>query len=279
MKFKGLESLTDSSSNFTLDDEFKSKRIPNEEVYSEFVKYLRPEGISAGETMASSALFGYFFDVNENIVDRLTSYILEHTLTRFENAKRQAYTACLKITFHLSVAVASNLKQGHPPEAGMIKLGLIEMVARFEREKRTISHVAEIAQLMDSIFAAFLAHDLESVERLLAIRKNTKTYPYMDALARDMFKCASYQVINGKNILRFNNPAVREKFLLLFDAHRDWKGGRFMATFPGEYTCFLASPFLASYCLAWIYLQSFASEPVFQISKADMRLILTDTYA
>jgi hypothetical protein len=277
MKFKELESLQDASIYFIQDNNFKRKLFPNESVCDGLAKYLGPEGDQHHDGATSYALGGYFFDADQFLVDGLMSLISEHGLTHFENYKRKGRSA--NILFHLTIAVARTYKSGVPPDAAIIKSGLIETVLRFEKEKRTLHHFTDIKALIDSVFSAFLAHDLESVERLLSIRKNSKTFPFMDALAREMLKCASYQVIGESKIIRFRNAAVKENFLELLDAHRDWTRKRFMAKYPSDYCCFLVHPFLASYCLAWIFLVSFAEEPIFYVSKQDMRLILTDTQA
>jgi hypothetical protein len=277
MKFIELDSFEDASKYFIQDTEFYRKLIPNDCDYAELLNYLGPETNLHQEGVVSYALSGYIFVANPILVDGLFNLIEKNGLLHFDNHRCEGRLA--NILFHLPVAVAKTYKSGFWPDTDIIKAGLVEVVQRFEQNKRTTVHLSHISDLIDSIFAAYLAQDLESVEKLLAIRKNSKTFPFMDSLAREMFKCASYQVIDGRKIIRFSDNVVKENFIRLLDAHRDWTRNRFMKIFPDEYCCFLAHPFLASYCLAWIFLQSFAQEPVFNISKQDMRLILTDTQA
>jgi hypothetical protein len=275
--FKGLEALQDASEYFIQDELFNRQLMPDQSQYLNFIKYLGPHGGNYGdEDHTSYALSGYLFDADEVAVNGMLDLVSEHGLARYENAALSGKIP--SVLFHLPVAVARTCRLGIPPDASTISEGLKLVLTYFENQKKkSISHVSDVKTLIDSTYAGFLAQDLEAVEKLLFIRKNHREYPYMDQLARDMLVYSKQLEIDGHKILRIQNIETQSAFVSLFDAHRDWTRKMFMKKFPSDYNCFLGIPFIGSYCLAWIYLQSFAPEPIFHISKADMRLILTDT--
>ncbi len=278
MRFTELASLANASEYFQQDEKFKRMRMPSDADCDFLVNQLEPEGASYGdEVIASYALSGYVFDADTNVVNRLMDALSTNWGARFAYSKKT--TNLVSIGFHLPASVGRTCRHGLAPDIETIKSGLAEVVEFFEKNKRSISHVADIKNLVDAVFIAFLAHDLETVEKLLKTRNNSKNYPFMDALARDMFKHAKYETVKGRKIIRIHDTKVKEGFISLFDAHRDWTASLFTKSFPKEYCRFLGNSFLGSYCLMWIFAQTFAEKPVFCMSKREIRLILTDTQA
>ena len=169
----------------------------------------------------------------------------------------------------ISLAIAKALLKGAAPDRVMLTKLSQFVAAKFAPLKRSNPHAIVMFKLVAAAYAALVAQDLNSLRQLLSLRKTLAIFPKQWDLFHGVAKSASVVERNGVQYIRVDDPSVRDAFFSLFQAHR-YPFMRQASEYLGEETWF-GGPLIGSYIYSWIYLQSFAPEPVVQSDWGSLR--------
>ena len=180
--------------------------------------------------------------------------------------------AVLPVDTALHVAFAKTAIEASAPDRETLCLLATTVLDRFAKSKSKNPHVAVLFRLWTAAYAAWLAQNIELLQRIVATRGSIAVFGRQWTLFQAVSKQGTVIEQEGTAFLRVQSETLREEFDALFALHRLPFLAQTEVAMPGERR--FGGALIGSYIYSWLQLQTFAAVPTTQSDWPQLRRLM-----